>query len=73
MKSYMNLDIVLVIIHLIEEVPDLKAFIKPFILKGGDHLVGHTKAQQFCIYMCDDWISAMQFKVLCTSSNWGSQ
>ena len=36
MKLYMDLDIVPIIPHLIEEVPD---FIKPFILKGGNHLV----------------------------------
>lgn len=70
MKSYMNLDIVLVILHLIE-VPDFNSFIEPFGLKGVDRLVGHTKAQQLCIYMHDGCIPAMQLKVLCTSSNWG--
>src|SRR5665213_3542773 len=73
MKSYMDLDSVPVIPHLIEEVPDFKAFIKPFILKGCDRLVGHTKAQQFRFYMRDDGVPAMQFKVLCTSPNWGPE
>jgi hypothetical protein len=41
MKSYMDLENVHVISHLIGEVHDFKAFIKPFILKGGDRLVGH--------------------------------
>lgn len=46
MKSYLDLDIVCVIPHLIEEVPNFKAFIKPFmILKRGEHLFGHTKTQ----------------------------
>jgi hypothetical protein len=44
MKSYMDLDNVPVISYLIEEVPDFKSFIKPFILKERDRLVGHTKA-----------------------------
>jgi hypothetical protein len=73
MKLYMDLDNVPIIPHLIEEVSNFKTFIKPFILKGGDRLVGHTKAQQFRLYMCDDGLPAMQFKVLCTSPNWGPE
>ena len=71
MKSYMDLDNVPVIPHMIEEVPDFKAFIKPYMLKGEDRLVGHTKAQQFRFNMRDDDISAMHFKLLCTSPNLG--
>ena len=71
MMLYMNLDNVPDILHVIKEVHNFKIFIKPFILKGGDRLVGHTKAQQFRFYMRDDNRSAMQFKFLCTSSNWG--
>ena len=70
MKSYMDLDNVLVIPHLIE-VSDFITFIKPFILKGGDRLVGHTKAQQLWFYMRDVGLPAMQFKVLCTFPNSG--
>ena len=66
MKLYMDLDIVPIIPHLIEEVPD---FIKPFILKGGNHLVGHSKPQQFHFYVHDNAIPAMQFQILCTSPN----
>jgi hypothetical protein len=43
MKSYMDLDHIHVIAHMIEEVPDFKAYIKPYMLKGGDRLVGYTK------------------------------
>src|ERR1700737_4804700 len=70
-KSYMDLDHMPVIPHMIEEVPDFKAFIKPYMLKGGDRLVGYTKAQQFRFYIRDDGLPAMQFKLLCTSPNWG--
>ena len=44
-KSYIDLDNVPVIPHLIEEVSDFKMFVKPFLLKVGDRLVGHTNAQ----------------------------
>ena len=64
MKLHKDLDIVLIIMYLNEEVPDLKVFIKPFIRKGGDCLVGHTKTQQFRFYMCDDDIPTMQFSKL---------
>ena len=40
-KLYMNLDDVLVILHLIEEVYDFKAFVKPSCLKRIDYLVGY--------------------------------
>jgi hypothetical protein len=70
MKSYMDLDHMPVIPHIIEEVLDFKAFIKPYMLKGRNRLVGHTKAQQFRFYMRDDGLPAMQFKLLCTSPNW---
>jgi hypothetical protein len=70
MKSYMDLDHMPVIPHMIEEVPDFKAFIKPYMLKGKNRLVGHTKTQQFRFYIRDDGLPAMQFKLLYTSPNW---
>ena len=70
-KLYMDLNIVPIMAHLIEEFPNFKAIIKPFILKGGDCLAGYAKAQQFCFYMCDNGILTMQFNILCTSTNWG--
>ena len=42
------------------------------MLRGGDRLVGHTKTQQFRFYMRDDGVTAMQFKLLCTTPNWDS-
>ena len=73
MKSYMVLDNVLVISHMIEKVLNFKVFIKSYMLKGVDRLVGDTKAKQFRFYMWDDGVSTMQFKLLCTSSNWGPE
>ena len=34
MKSYVDLENVLIIPHMIEEVPNLKAFIEPYIRSG---------------------------------------
>ena len=59
MKSYMDLDNVPVIPHMIKEFLNFKAFIKPYMLKGVDHSVGHTKTQQFRFYMRGDGIIAM--------------
>lgn len=38
-----GLDKALVILHLVEEVPDFKAIIESYIINDKDHLVGHTK------------------------------
>ena len=57
--------------HMIKEMSNFKMFIKLFILKGGDRLVGHTKGQHFQFCIGDDGLSAMQFNILCTSPNWG--
>lgn len=50
----MSLDIVLIIPHLFEEKLNFKVFIKPFILKGGDHLVVKPKLKilaSICVTM----------------------
>ena len=73
MKSYMDLDNVLMILYMIEEIPIFKDFIKPYMLKGVNHLVEHTKTQQLCFYMRDNGVPAMQFKLLYTSPNWGPE
>jgi hypothetical protein len=69
MKSYMDLENVPVIPHMIEEVSDFKAFIEPYIRSGAHRLIGHTKAQQFRFYMRDDGVPAMQYKLLCTTQD----
>ena len=43
MKSYTNFNNVPVISRMIEEIPNFKAFIKPYMLKEVGCLVGHTK------------------------------
>ena len=69
MKSYMDLENIPVIPHMIEEVPDFKAFIEPYIQSGAHRLIGHTKTQQFRFYIRDDGIPAMQYKLLCTTQD----
>ena len=55
MKSFMLVDPKLhkIIPLLIEEVPDFKDFINPFIVRGRDKLIGHTWGQQFKFSMQD--------------------
>jgi hypothetical protein len=48
MKSCMDLDEDPVIPGFIEEVPDFKEFVKPYI--SDDTLMGHTKGRQFLFY-----------------------
>ena len=50
-KSCIDLDNMPVSPHMIEKIPNFKAFIKPYMLKRGERLVGHTKTQQFRFYM----------------------
>jgi len=56
--------------HLIEEVPDFKAFIEGSLLDGDETLVGHTKAQQFKFYLNSACVLIMKYKKYCTNSDW---
>ena len=69
MKSYMNLDNVTHIPHMIE-VLDFEAFIKSYLQGGAQCLIRHKKAQQFQFYACDDNIVAMHYKLLYTTQDW---
>ena len=70
MKSYMDLENTPVIPHMIEEVSNFKAFIKPYIQSEAHQLIGYMKAQQFRFDMRDDGVPAMQYKLLCTTQDW---
>jgi hypothetical protein len=71
MKSFMLVDPKShkIIPSLIEEVPDFKDFINPFIARGRDKFIGHTRGQQFKFSM-QDGEPIMQYKILCTDSLW---
>jgi hypothetical protein len=68
MKSYMDLDDTPVIPSLIEEVPDFKSFVKPYVSE--DTLIGHTKGRQFLFYRGENGNPLMQYKLRCTDENW---
>jgi hypothetical protein len=68
MKSYMDLDEDLVIPGLIEEVPDFKECLKPYI--SDDTLIGHTKRRQFLFYRGGNGNPLMQYKLRCTDEKW---
>jgi hypothetical protein len=51
-------------------VPYFKTFIKHYIRSGAHRLIGHTNAQQFRFYMCDNNVPFMQYKLLCTTQDW---
>jgi hypothetical protein len=68
MKSYMELDDILVIPSLIEEVLDFKSFVKPYVSE--DTLIGHTKGRQFLFYRGDNSNPLMRYKLRCMDENW---
>ena len=70
MKSFMDVEAVLTIPHLIEEVPDFKKFIEDGIAVGENALLGHTKAQQFKFYVDASGCPVMKYKLLCTDDDW---
>jgi len=70
MQSYMDMEEDAMIPHLVEEVPNFKEFIKPYIAKGTKKLIGHTKGRQFKFFMDDNGWPIMQYKLNCTVKNW---
>ena len=70
MKSFMDVDSISTIPHLIEEVPDFKAFIAGSFVDGDDVLVGHTKPHQLKFYLDSTGCLVMKYKLLCTDVEW---
>ena len=70
MKLFMDVDKIPVIPHLVEEVPDFKEFIAPFIASDDESLEGHGSAQQFKFYKHSSRWPMMQYKISCTDSDW---
>lgn len=57
MKSYMDLDNVPIISHMIKEMSNFEALNKKTYLQSGAHgLIGHMKVQLFWFYIRDDCI-----------------
>ena len=72
MKSFMDVEAVPTIPHLIEEVPNFK-FIENGIVVGENALLGHTKVQQFKFYVNATNYPIMKYKLLCAHEDWLSQ
>lgn len=70
MRSYMDMEEDATIPHLVEEVPNFKDFIKPFIATGAKRLVGHAKGRQFKFFVDDNGWPIMQYKLNCTRKTW---
>ena len=70
MQSYMNMEAVPFIPHLIEEVADFKSYIKPYIGINKKQLVGHSKGRQYKFFMDDNGWPIMQYKLACTNLAW---
>ena len=70
MKSFINVEAVPTIPHLIEEVPDFKKSIEDGIVVGENALLSHTKAQQFKFYVDAIGYPVMKYKLLCTDDEW---
>jgi hypothetical protein len=70
MKSFMEVESIPTILHLIEEVPNFKGFIAGCIAEGDGALEGHTKVQQFKFYVNSNGYPIMKYRILCTDTNW---
>jgi hypothetical protein len=70
MKSFMDAKKQPVILHLIEEVPNFKAFVDGYLCSGNDALQGHTNVQQFKFYKDGNGWPLIQYKLWCTDSEW---
>jgi hypothetical protein len=70
MKLFMDTEKQPLIPHLIEEVPNFKAFVDGFLCIGTDALEGHTNAQQFKFYKDGNGWPMIQYKLFCTDSEW---
>ena len=69
-KSFMDAEFEPVIPHFIEEVPDFKGFVDGHIPSRDEALEGHTNAQQFKFYKHANTWPLIQYKRLCTDSQW---
>ena len=69
-KLFMDAEKHPIIPHLIEEVPNFKAFVDGFLCTRIDALERHTNAQQFKFYKDANGWPMMQCKLFCIDSEW---
>ena len=70
MKSFIDVESIPTIPHVIEEVVDFKGFIGGKLNDGNDILIGHTKPQQVKFYLNSTGYPIMMYKMLCTNADW---
>ena len=70
MNSFMDVESIPTIPHLIEEVQNFKSFIDGEILDKDEALVGHTKPQQVKFYVNATGCPIMKYKLFCTDIEW---
>ena len=70
MQSYMSMEEAPFIPHLIEEVPDFKAYVRPYIGMNKKKLVGHSNGRQYKFFVDDNGWPIMQYKRACTDTQW---
>ena len=69
MKSFIDVEAIPTIPHLIKEEPNFKKFIENGIAVGENALLEHTKAQQFKFYVDATNYPVMKYKLLCTDED----
>ena len=69
MKSFMDIETVPTIPHLIEEGPNFKKFIENGIADGENTLLGYKKVHQFKFYVDAMGCPIMKYKLLCTDDD----
>lgn len=65
-NSFMDVEFVPTIPHLVEEVFNFKSFIECSIIEGGEVLFRHTKAQQSKFYLDSSGCLVLKYKLFCT-------
>ena len=73
MQSYMSMEESPFIPHLIEEVHDFKAYVRPYIGMNKKQLVGHSNGRHYKFFVDDNGWPIMQYKRVCTDTRWLSK
>ena len=68
MQLYMSMEEAPFIPHLIKEVPNFKAYMRPYIGMNKKQLVGHSNERQYKFFVDDNGWPIMQYKQACTDT-----
>ena len=70
MLPYMSMEEAPFIPHLIKEVPDFKAYVRPYIGMNKKQLVDHSSGRQYKLFVDDNEWPIMQYKRAYTDTQW---